>query len=159
MNNNNTNKQNGLIITKEGLEKLKLELKELTEFKRPQNLNILKDAREMGDLSENSMYDVAREEQAFIEGKIVELEEIIKNAIVTDHTTREMVGVGSKVTVHIDGGEETFHIVGAPEADPMNKKISHESPLGISLIGKKIGEKIDVETPIGIMKYTILGIE
>lgn len=154
--NNNSNKE--LYLTKEGLEKLKDELKELKEVKRPKNIETIKEAREMGDLSENSMYDSAREEQAFIEGKIAEIEEIIKSAKISEPTDKDTVSVGSKVTVHIDGGEETFHIVGAPEADPMNKKISHESPLGTSLLGKKIGEKIDYESPMGKTTYTVLNI-
>ncbi len=147
-----------LYLTKEGLEKLKEELKEITEVKRPEVIQKIKEAREMGDISENSMYDSARDEQSFIEGRISELEEIIKNAVVTMAQKGE-IAIGSKVTVHIDGEEQIFHIVGAPEADPMNKKISHESPLGIALIGKKIGEKIDVEAPIGKLTYTILKID
>lgn len=155
----NSNHQNGLYLTKEGLEKLKAELTELKEIKRPQNISVLKEAREMGDISENAMYDAAREEQAFIEGKIAELEEILRVAIVTETTKKGIVGIGSTVTVHLDGTEETFHIVGAPEADPMNKKVSHESPLGTSLMGKKIGEKVTMETPGGIITYTILSIK
>lgn len=154
----NTNKTN-LYLTQQGLDNLKAELKELKEVTRPKNVEVIKEAREMGDLSENSMYDAAREEQAFIEGKIAELEEIIKNAVVAENNEKGTVSIGSKVTVHIDGGEETFHIVGAPEADPMNKKISHESPLGTSLIGKKIGEKIDYTSPMGTFTYTVLNID
>ena len=159
MNSSATNKQTGLYLTKEGLDKLKSELNELIEVKRPHNLNTIKEARDMGDLSENSMYDVAREEQSFIEGKIAELEEIIKNAVVAEKNEKGTLSIGSKVTVHIDGGEETFHIVGAPEADPMNKRISHESPLGTSLMGKKIGEKIDYTSPMGTFTYTVLNID
>lgn len=147
-----------LYLTKEGLEKLKAELTELKEVKRPQNISVIKEAREMGDISENAMYDAAREEQAFIEGRIAELEEILRTAVVTEASEKGTIGIGSTVTVHIDGGEETFHIVGAPEADPMNKKISHESPLGTSMIGKKIGEKVEMETPAGKVTYTILNI-
>lgn len=153
------NQQTGLYLTKEGLEKLKAELTELKEVKRPQNISVIKEAREMGDISENAMYDAAREEQSFIEGKIAELEEIIRTAIITEASENGIIGIGSHVTVHIDGGEETFHIVGAPEADPMNKKISHESPLGTSLMGKKVGEKVDMETPSGKITYTILSVK
>ncbi|OGC38728.1 transcription elongation factor GreA [candidate division WWE3 bacterium RBG_13_37_7] len=152
-------KQNGLILTKEGLENLKSELKELTEVKRPQNIKTIKEAREMGDISENSMYDAAREEQSFIEGRIAELEEIIRSAKITECISNGTINVGSKVTVHIDGSEEVFYIVGAPEADPINKKISHESPLGTALLGKKPGDKIEVEAPMGKLIYTVLKID
>ena len=154
----NSNQSTGLYLTKEGLEKLKAELHELKEVKRPQNIDMIKEAREMGDISENAMYDAAREEQAFIEGRITELEEIIRISVVSEPSKKDVVGVGSKVTVHIDGGEETFHIVGAPEADPINKKISHESPLGVSMLGKKPGDKVEVEAPMGKLVYTVLKI-
>ncbi|MFC1622107.1 transcription elongation factor GreA [Patescibacteria group bacterium] len=148
-----------LYITQEGLDKLKTELKELIEVKRPEMAQEIKDAREMGDISENAAYDEAKREQAFIEGRISELEEIIKTSKVADGGGKDIIVVGSKVVVHIDGDEEEFHIVGAPEADPLEKKISHESPLGSSLMGKKIGDKIEVEAPIGKLTYTILKIK
>lgn len=146
-------------MTKEGLEKLKAELKDLIEVKRPEMAQRIKNAREMGDISENSEYDTARQEQAFIEGRIVELEDVIKSAKVIDSEDNGSVAVGCKVTVKIDGGEETFQIVGAHEANPLEKKISHESPIGSSLVGKKVGEKIEVEAPVGKLIYTILKIE
>jgi transcription elongation factor GreA len=148
-----------VIITKEGLEKLRSELAELLDVKRPEVAQKIKDAREMGDISENSAYDTAVQEKSYIEGRIAELEEIIKSAKVSNELITGAVAVGSKVTVHIDGGEEIFHIVGAPEANPMEKKISHESPLGASLMGKKVGEKVEVEVPIGKIVYTILKID
>lgn len=147
---------NNLYITKDGLEKLRDELNELVEVKRPAVAQKIKEAREMGDISENSAYDEAKRDQAFIEGRISELEEIIKNSKVADTAAKGVVSVGSKVVVHIDGDEEEFHIVGAPEADPMQRKISHESPLGSSLMGKAVGEKIEVEAPIGTLTYTII---
>ena len=155
----NNNQQVNIYLTKEGLEKLTGELAELKEVKRPKNIEAIKEAREMGDISENAMYDVAREEQSFIEGRISELEEILRIAIVTEASVKGVISVGSKVTVHIDGGEEVYRIVGAPEADPTNKKISHESPLGVSMLGKKIGEQVEVETPMGKLTYTILNVE
>ncbi len=151
-------KDNNLYLTKEGLEELKKELQELRDVKRPAVIQKIKEAREMGDISENSMYDSAREEQAFIEGRMSEIEEVIKNATITEGTPKDCIGIGSKVTVHIDGSEEIFHIVGAPEADPIKKKISHESPLGQSLVGKKVGEKIEFQAPVGKLIYTILKI-
>ncbi len=146
---------NKLYLTKEGLDKLKNELKELIDLKRPEIAKRIQTAREMGDISENAEYDLARQEQAFIEGRVVELEDIIKSAVVAD-TSTGTVGVGSQVTVHVEGDEEIFVIVGGPEADPINKKISHESPLGKALIGKKVGDKIEVDAPIGIITYTVL---
>lgn len=147
---------NNLYITKDGLQKLQDELRELTEVKRPEVAQKIKEAREMGDISENAAYDEAKRDQAFIEGRISELEEIIKSSKVADSAKSGVVAVGSKVTVHIDGDEEEFHIVGAPEADPMQRKISHESPLGASLMGKAVGDKIEVEAPIGNLTYTIM---
>ena len=112
----------------------------------------------MGDISENAEYDAALQEQSFVEGRIAELEEIIKVAKVAENTDASSVGLGSQVTVHIEGSEEMFHIVGGPEADPLQGKISHESPLGQSLVGKKVGDKIEVEAPVGTLTYTILNI-
>jgi transcription elongation factor GreA len=153
-------KQN-LVLTKEGLEKLKNEMANLVDIKRPEIAKRIQDAREMGDISENSEYDAAKQEQAFIEGRISEIDDILKNAKVTDSgkVHKDSVDVGAKVTVHIDSGDDTFYIVGAPEADPMAKKISHESPLGSALMGKKVGEKIEVEAPVGKLTYTIVKIE
>ena len=146
-------------LTHEGLGKLKEELKSLVEVKRPELALRIKSARDMGDISENSEYDAAREEQAFIEGRIAELEDIVKSAVVSSNSTKGIVSVGSKVTVHIDGDKEVFHIVGAPEANPAEKKISHESPLGSALLGKKVGDKFEVEAPVGKLNYVILKIE
>ncbi|RJR28252.1 transcription elongation factor GreA [candidate division WWE3 bacterium] len=151
--------KDSLYVTREGLEKLRDELKELVEIKRPEVAKRIQNAREMGDISENAEYDAARQEQSYIEGRIAELEEVIKNSKIYEPTKGDGVAIGSKVTVHIDGEEETFHIVGAPEANPLEKKISHESPLGVALFGKKVGEKIEVEAPMGKLTYTILNIE
>ena len=147
-----------LYITKDGLKKLKGELKELVDVKRPEIAHQIQSAREMGDISENAAYDEAKREQAFIEGRITELEDIIKNSKVAEGKTSEVVLVGSQVTLHVDGDEVVFHIVGAPEANPVDKKISHESPLGKALLGKKVGDKVEVEAPIGNITYTILKI-
>jgi len=153
-------KQN-LVLTQEGLENLKKELTNLIEVKRPEIAKRIQNAREMGDISENSEYDAAKQEQAFIEGRIAEIEEIVKNSKVAEAKKghKDYVDVGAKVTVYIDSFEDTFHIVGAPEADPVAKKISHESPLGSALMGKKVGEKIEVEAPVGKLIYTITKIE
>lgn len=151
-------KKDVLYITKEGMKNLKIELKELQEVKRPKIALEIQSAREMGDISENAPYDEAKREQSFIEGRISELEDIIKKSKVAEKVVGDEIVVGSKVTLHIDGDEEIFHIVGAPEANPSERKISHESPLGKALLGKKSGEKIDVEAPIGKLTYTILKI-
>ena len=152
--------ENKVYITKKGLEELQKEYKDLTEVQRLKIAERIKTAREMGDLSENAEYESARDKQAFVESRIKDIEEIFKNVqIISENAKTDKVGVGSTVRVHIDGDEEEFYIVGAPEADPMKKKISHESPLGLALIGKKIGEKVSVEAPIGTLTYTILEIK
>ena len=143
-----------IYLTKEGLGELKTELKELTDTKRTEVALRIKNARDMGDLSENAEYHSAKEEQAFVEGRIAELEDIIKNSKVQEIATGKISG-GAKGTVHIDGGEQTFHLVGAPEANPIEGKISHESPLGSQLMGKKVGDSFDVEAPVGKLTYTI----
>ena len=150
---------NKVYLTKTGLASLEEELLELTKVKRTEVALRIKSAREMGDISENAEYDSALQEQSFVEGRILELEEILKVAQVAEDSIAGIVGVGSKVTVHIDGDEEVFHIVGAPEANPMDGKISHESPLGKALVGKKVGEKIEVEAPVGVLTYTVLNVE
>jgi transcription elongation factor GreA len=94
-----------------------------------------------------------------VEGRVTELEDIIKNAKVTESVKKDYVDVGCKVTVHIDSTDDTFHIVGAPEADPIAKKVSNESPLGSALVGKRVGDKIEVEAPVGKLIYTVLKIE
>ena len=147
-----------LYITKDGLQKLKSELKELIEVKRPDIAQQIQSAREMGDISENAAYDEAKIEQSFIEGRISELEEIIKNSKVANRSSSEVVLVGSKVTLHVEGKEEEYDIVGAPEANPAENKFSHASPLGKSLLGKKVGDHIEVVAPMGNLTYTILKI-
>ena len=147
-----------VFLTKEGLEKLKVELEELTKVKRLEIANRIKSARDMGDISENAEYDAATQEKSFVEGRINELEEILKNAKVSA-AKKDIVYVGAKVTLRIDGEEEVYHIVGVPEADPMQRKISQESPLGSAMLGKKIGDKIQYEAPVGKLTYTILKIE
>lgn len=148
-----------IYVTKEGLEKLKKDLKELKEVKVPEVAKRIQVARDNGDISENAEYDDAKHEQAVIEGKIKELEDIIKSAVVSKKTSDNAIAVGSKVRLHLDGQEIEFHIVGAMEADPANKKISHESPIGAALLGKKLGDKIEVQAPVGSIVYTILEIK
>ena len=152
-------KKSKVYLTKEGFEEIKKEYKNLVDVERSKIAERIKSAREMGDISENSAYDEAVQEQAYVEGRIRELEEIIKNSAIREIDKNGLIDVGCKVTVHIDGDEEYFHIVGAPEANPKEKKISHESPLGSALLGKKVGDKIEVEAPVGKLAYTVLKIE
>lgn len=146
-------------ISQEGLEQLKAELAELKQ-KRQDIARRLEDAKALGDLSENAEYQEAREDQAFNEGKIVELEQVVKDAVVIDkNQKRDIVRIGATVKVKSDNGSQTFNIVGSEEANPIEGRISNESPLGKSFLGKKIGETLEVETPRGKMKYKIMGIE
>jgi len=147
-------------LTEAGFQKLQKEYDNLVNNKRPAAVDRLSQARSMGDLSENSDYHQAKEQLEFIDGRIVELESVLSQALVVKggHSTKE-VGVGAKVKVSICGTEHVFDIVGEWEADPMQKKISHESPLGKALIGKKVGEQVEVEAPAGKLFYKILSID
>lgn len=148
-----------IYLTQEGLDKLKKEYDELVNVKRPGVVTELSDARAQGDLSENGAYTAAKEELAFIDGRIEELEMLIKQAdVITDHHGDKMVSLGSQVTIKVNGKEELYHLVGEWEADPLEKKISHESPLGKALMGKAVGEDVEVEAPAGKMIYTIVSI-
>lgn len=146
-------------MTKEGLTHLKNEHNDLTVNKRPEAVKRLAEARDLGDLSENSEYAAAKQDLAFIDGRIAELEEIIHGAKVITSHSKGQVDVGCKVTIHVNGKQDVFTLVGEWEADPMQKKISHESPLGKALMGKKVGEKVEVEAPAGKVFYKILQIE
>jgi len=147
-------------LTEKGLEALKKELQELIEVKRPFLVDRLSNARAQGDLSENSDYQNAKEELGFLEGRIDELSNVINNAkVVKDSGNGNAVGVGTKVTVRVNGVKNTFEIVGEWEADMKSKKISHTSPLGSSLVGKKVGEKIEVTAPVGKILYEVVAID
>ncbi len=143
-------------LTSEGLKELRLELKELVDDKRPALIDRVAVARSHGDLSENSEYTAAREDLAFIEGRIDELEELISKAkLIKNNKSNNEVKLGCRVTVKVSGKEQTFEVVGEWEADPMEKKISHTSPLGKALIGRKKGDKVEIEVPAGKVKYHI----
>lgn len=152
-----------IYLTKEGLEELKKEHEELTEKRRPEVLARVSQARNMGDLSENAEYVAAREELSFIDGRIEELEEMLKQVSIIHENSKGngkgVIKLGSKVILHIDGKKEEFTVVGEWEADPTEKKISHESPLGKALIGKKVGEMVEVTAPAGKIRYKILDIK
>ncbi|MGE5041881.1 MAG: transcription elongation factor GreA [Candidatus Levyibacteriota bacterium] len=149
-----------IFVTKEGLEELKRELEELSKTKRPEVLERVSAARAMGDLSENSEYTAAREELSLIDGRIEELSEILKNVeLITEGSKgTKTIQLGSLIVISVNGKKEEFSLVGEWEADPHNKKISHESPLGKALIGKGVGEKIEVEAPAGKITYTVVSI-
>lgn len=150
-----------IYLTKEGLAELKKEYDELANVKRPNVLEHVSQARNMGDLSENAEYVASREELTFIDGRIDELEIILKQAVVIRDvkSSNHAIKLGSTVTLHSDGKKEVFTVVGEWEADPENKKISHESPLGKVLIGRKVGEKVQVEAPAGKITYAVVGVK
>ncbi|MCB9437208.1 MAG: transcription elongation factor GreA [Anaerolineales bacterium] len=150
-------------LTAEGAQTLREELDELLNIKRPELAKKLKDAIAMGDLSENADYHDAKEQQAFLEGRIRYLETLLRSAkiIDDDDTTQGIVRVGSEVTIQEqdDGAEpETYRIVGAAEANPREGRISNESPLGRALLGKKNRAKVKVETPDGVITFKIIKI-
>lgn len=147
-------------LTKQGFTTLKDELAKLVNEKRPKLVERLSYARSQGDLSENSDYSNAKEELEFLDGRILELEGVLKNAkVVNGNGKKGSVDVGKKVTLKVNGDKHVYEIVGEWEADPKNKKISPESPLGSALIGKKVGDRIEVEAPAGKVVYQILAIE
>lgn len=152
-----------IYVTAEGLKELKSELHELKKVKRPEVLDRVSQARAMGDLSENSEYTAAREELSLIDGRSEELEDMLKRARIIeandDGKGSNVVKLGSRVNVTVGNKKEVFTVVGEWEADPQERKISHESPLGKALIGKSVGEKVEVEAPAGKILYHIESID
>lgn len=147
-------------LTQEGFNNLQKELKDLQENKKPFAIERLSKARAMGDLSENSEYAAAKEDLSFVEGRIQEVEQILKTAeVVSNHNGNHAVDVGTTVIVEADGKQDVFQIVGEFEADPMNKKLSHTSPIGKALTGKKVGDIVEVQIPAGKIQYKILEIK
>jgi transcription elongation factor GreA len=153
-------KDTKVLLTQEGLQKLKTEYDELVNIKRKEVTEKIARAREFGDLSENSEYDTAREEQSFIEGRIMELEEILSHAKVIEEvpSAAGAVDIGSRVRVHVDGEEDEFVIVSSVEANPMEGRISVESPVGKALLGAKVGDVITVSSTIKAT-YKVLDIK
>lgn len=151
-----------ILLTKEGLEKLEKELDFLKSVKRKQVASRIKEAISYGDIAENSEYENAKNEQAFVEGRIVTLEKILRHARIfekSDHNNR-YVALGSTVTIKdLDTGEDyRYTIVGTAEADPRANKISNESPVGSSILGMEVGQEVEVNVPGGIFRCKILGI-
>ncbi len=155
-------KNQPIYLTAEGAAKLEAELKDLKGPQRESLSRRLRDAIQMGDLSENADYHKAKEDQGFLEGRIQELEYTLRNAVIVEesNTPKDVVAVNVRVTVQ-EGGEppEIYHLVGAKEADPRTGKISNESPIGSALIGHRVGETVQVATPGGMLRLKILKIE
>ncbi len=150
---------NTIYMTADGLGKIKTELSGLKAQKRPQVVERLALARSQGDLSENNEYAAAREELAFVDGRIEELEEVVANAQVTlTPTSKNIISLGSRVKVKIANAEAIYEIVGEFEANPSLKKISAGSPLGKALVGRKPGEEVEFEAPAGKVVYKIIDI-
>ena len=149
-------------LTREGLKKLQDELEYLKTVKRQEVADRLHAAMDEGDIDENAEYDEAKNEQAFVEGRILTLEAMLKNYVLIDETAKETdeVMLGSTVTVvEGDNPPEKYHLVGAAEADPSKGRISNESPLGRSLIGRRVGDTVQVSAPAGLLTFRITKIE
>ncbi|GIW20857.1 MAG: transcription elongation factor GreA [Chloroflexota bacterium] len=146
-------------LSREGLEKLRAELEELVNVRRAEIAQRIHDAKAHGDVMENAEYEDAKNEQAFVEGRIATLEALIKNAtIIEEHRSTDHVQIGSTVVVRGADGEERFTIVGSTEARPAEGKISNESPVGRALLGRKPGDTVVVRVPAGDFTYTIVSI-
>lgn len=149
-----------IYVTNEGLEQMKKELEDLIQVKRPEVIKALKEARALGDLSENAEYDAARQEQAQTEARIKELEAMIEHAVIIENVDTNEVSIGTKVTIeYVDEADtEEYSIVGVKEADPFNNKISNESPIARAILGKKIGDIVSVDSPNGTYDVKVVEI-
>lgn len=149
-----------IYLTEKGLDEIKKELDFLKLEKRPEIILALKESRAQGDLSENSEYDAARNEQALVESKIAELEKMVENAVVIKEVDTDKVSIGTSVKIeYVDDGEtESYMVVGSKEADPFENKISNESPIAQAIMGKKIGDVVSVASPNGQYSVKILEI-
>ncbi|HIT22323.1 MAG TPA: transcription elongation factor GreA [Candidatus Scybalousia intestinigallinarum] len=151
-------------LTKEGLEELKNELDDLINVKRPANIQAIKEARALGDLSENADYDSARDEQAQLEGRIKKIEQMLENYVIIEEVSKDKVGLGSTVVIKYmdeddDDEEDEYKIVGSQEADPFASKISNESPIAKALLNRKVGDIVTVESPNGSYQVQITEIK
>ncbi len=149
-------------LTQKGLEELKEELDDLINVKRPANIQSIKEARALGDLSENADYDAARNEQAVLEGRIKKIEQMLENYEIIEETSKDKVSLGSTVSIrYIDEDDESdeYMIVGSQEADPFASKISNESPIAKALMNHKVGETVTVESPNGSYQVEITEIK
>ena len=150
-----SNNPHRVSLTEQGYTELAEELRVLRDEKLPKAIDRVAQARAHGDLSENSEYHSAREDLAFIEGRKDELETLVARAQIVKKTRKSFIDLGSKVTVKANGSSHTYDIVGEYEADPLKKKISHSSPLGKALSGKKVGEEVEFDAPVGKVIYKI----
>jgi len=150
-----------IYVTEQGLEEMKRELEYLQQEKRPAVIEALKEARALGDLSENAEYDAARSEQAEVEAKIANLSQMIENAVVITEAGTDVVSIGNTVEVEYieDGDKEIYTIVGRTEADPFENKISNESPIANAIMGLKIGEVAKVSSPNGEYEVKVVNIK
>ena len=147
-------------LTQEGFLELKKELDDLINIKRPANIKAIKEARALGDLSENAEYDAARNEQAELEGRIKKIEQILENVSIIENVDNSKVSIGNTVKIkYVDDGEEDeYQIVGSQEADPFASKISNESPIAQALLNRKVGDIVDVNSPNGVYQIEITSI-
>ncbi len=146
-------------VSEEGLQKLREELNERRTTARHEITARIGAAKELGDLSENFEYHVAKDDQALNESRIADLEDMVRNAKIVEKKSGGTINLGSTFTVKTGGVEKRFQMVGATEADPMSGKISNESPIGLAFIGKEAGDKVEVAVPSGIVEYKITSIE
>lgn len=159
------NDKKPVYLTKEGLEELKNELDDLINVKRPANIQAIKEARALGDLSENADYDSARDEQAQLEGRIKKIEQMLENYVIIEEVSKDKVGLGSTVVIKYmdedddDDEEDEYKIVGSQEADPFASKISNESPIAKALLNRKVGDIVTVESPNGSYQVQITEIK
>ena len=152
--------KNTVYLTENGLEELKKELDNLINVRRPENIQAIKEARSLGDLSENAEYDAARNEQAQIEARIQQLEKMLENVSIITEVSKDTVGIGNTVSIKYvdDEEEEEYKIVGSQEADPFESKISNESPIAKALFEHKVGDIVTVESPNGSYEVEIIEI-
>ena len=153
--------KNTVYLTQEGLDELKAELDNLINVRRPENIQAIKEARSLGDLSENAEYDAARNEQAQIEARIKQLEKMLENVSIITEVSKDEVGIGSTVVIkYVDDDEEDeYKIVGSQEADPFESRISNESPIAKALFDHKVGDVVTVESPNGSYEIEIIEIK
>ena len=155
-------KEKKIYLTQEGFEELKSELDILINVKRPENIQAIKEARALGDLSENADYDAAKNDQAEIEGRIKKIEKMLDNVEIIEKVSCDVVGLGTTVSIkYVDDEDETdeYKIVGSQEADPFESKISNESPIAKAIMNKRVGDVVEVESPNGVYKIEIIEIK
>lgn len=153
--------KNTVYLTQEGLDNLKKELDDLINVRRPENVQAIKEARALGDLSENAEYDAARNEQAVIEARIKQLEKMLENVSIIADVSTDSVGIGNTVCIKYvdDDAEDEYKIVGSQEADPFESKISNESPIAQALFNHKVGDVVTVDSPNGAYQVEIIAIQ